>query len=178
MATGTIKNTVRQMRTTTRQVINASLMMDAQLPANWDISYMMKNTYRTVFYLPYMVICGLVIYNLVINKVELMGILFYLSALILIRMVSKALIPSYMVNVKRTDTKIEITWFYKNRKTIIPILLEPIDDGYYVNVEFDKIIPELESNWRLPHGLSMLNDMNVIRAFYDNKLVTKPVIDK
>ena len=83
-----------------------------------------------------------------------------------------------MVNVKRTDTKIEITWFYKNRKTIIPILLEPIDDGYYVNVEFDKIIPELESNWRLPHGLSMLNDMNVIRAFYDNKLVKKPVIDK
>lgn len=109
MATGTIKNTVRQMRKTTRQVINASLMMEEQLPANWDISYMMKNTYRTVFYLPYMVICGLVIYNLVINKVELMGILFYLSALILIRMVSKALIPSYMVNVKRTDTKIEIT---------------------------------------------------------------------
>lgn len=42
MATGTIKNTVRQMRKTTRQVINASLMMEEQLPANWDISYMMK----------------------------------------------------------------------------------------------------------------------------------------
>lgn len=178
MVTGTIKNTIKQMQKTIRQVVHASLMMENQLPEQWEVSYVMKNTYRTWFYIPYTILFGIIGYNLIINKVGLMGILFYLSALLLIYMISKALIPSYIVEVQRNDNQIEIRWSYKNHITVVPILLEPVDEGYYVNVEFDKIIPNLDSNWRLPHGLSILNDMKVIRAFYDNKLVKKPVIDK
>ena len=56
MTLGTPNNTLKQMNKTIEQVIYASLYMEDILPKTWWVSYDMKNTYSTLFYITYLLV--------------------------------------------------------------------------------------------------------------------------
>ena len=93
MTLGTPNNTRKQMNKTIEQVIYASLYMEDQLPQSWGVSYYMKNTYRTLFYIPYLLVSSAILYTLLTNAIDIMGVLFYSSLVLFICFVGQLYRP-------------------------------------------------------------------------------------
>ena len=178
MTLGTPNNTRKQMNKTIEQVIYASLYMEDQLPQSWGVSYYMKNTYRTLFYIPYLLVSSAILYTLLTNAIDIMGVLFYISLVLFIYMFCRTIIPPYKIEVRRREDKIIITWKFQGQTISITTNLNKVENGYFIEGEFDDLQSSKLEQWRLPHGLSIFNDLSLINALYSKNLVTKTNIDK
>lgn len=178
MTLGTPNNTLKQMNKTIEQVIYASLYMEDLLPKSWGVSYDMKNTYRTLFYIPYLLVSSVILYTLFTNTINIMGILFYLSLILFIYMFWRSIVPTYKIEVRRREDEIIITWEFQEKTISITTKLNKVDNGYFIEGEFDELQSSKLEQWRLPHGLSIFNDLSLINALYSKNLVTKTNIDK
>ena len=93
-------------------------------------------------------------------------------------MFCRTIIPPYKIEVRRREDKIIITWKFQGQTISITTNLNKVENGYFIEGEFDELQSSKLEQWRLPHGLSIFNDLSLINALYSKNLVTKTNIDK